>query len=192
VDVPDFSREDLIKELPALKILRGVEIGVERGYFSETIAKANPQMELTSIDPWAVYESGHIEHRTAETVEQFHQQAVERLSKYPNVKIMRLPSRQAVKKFRGECLDFVYIDGDHGFEAVVDDLSNWYAKLRPGGVIAGHDYWGRMLDPYLRVGPAVKLWTKAYRIDPWFTIGRAKTKPEFKKDSARSFVWVKE
>jgi predicted O-methyltransferase YrrM len=103
-----------------------------------------------------------------------------------------MPSSQAVKKFRGQPLDFVYIDGDHGYEAVINDITNYSSKVRPGGIIAGHDYWGRMLDKYLRVGPAVKLYVKAYNIDPWFTIGRVKTNPEFKKDSARTFLWVKE
>ena len=37
-------------------------------------------------------------------------------------------------------LDLVFIDGDHSFEAVRDDLDAWWPTLRPGGTLAGHDY----------------------------------------------------
>jgi hypothetical protein len=191
IDVANFSRLDLIKVFKDLKFKEGVEIGVERGYYSEVICQANPDLHLHCVDPWVTYESGHIEHRTPETVEQFYNQAVERLSKY-NATIIRKPSNQAVKKFRPNSIDFVYIDGDHGYEAVINDLQNWSTRVRPGGIIAGHDYWGKIHDPYLRVGPAVKLWTRAEQIQPWFTIGRAKTDPNFRKDSVRTFLWVRE
>ena len=34
----------------------------------------------------------------------------------------------------------VFIDGDHSYEAVREDLAAWEAKLVPGGIIAGHDF----------------------------------------------------
>jgi predicted O-methyltransferase YrrM len=34
----------------------------------------------------------------------------------------------------------VYIDGDHRFEFVKQDISAWLPKVRPGGILAGHDY----------------------------------------------------
>ncbi|KKL73400.1 hypothetical protein LCGC14_2075280 [marine sediment metagenome] len=37
-------------------------------------------------------------------------------------------------------LDWVYIDGDHTYEGCKNDLSVWPAKVRAGGVVAGHDY----------------------------------------------------
>ena len=36
--------------------------------------------------------------------------------------------------------DFIYIDADHRYESTKADLTNWFPKLRKGGVIAGHDY----------------------------------------------------
>lgn len=191
IDLPDFNRFDLVAMLKDLDFKKGVEIGVERGYFSEAILQANPQMHLTSIDPWAVYESGHIEHRTPETVELFMEQAKERLSKYPNSSIIRMGSIKAATKFKHNSLDFAYIDGDHGYEAVINDLMVWGKRVRPGGIIAGHDYYDRMTDQYVRVGPAVRLFVKAFNIFPWFTLGRAKIKSDFKQDSCRSFMWVK-
>lgn len=40
----------------------------------------------------------------------------------------------------GEKLDFVFIDGRHTFGDVMADIELWRQIVRPGGIIAGHDY----------------------------------------------------
>lgn len=40
----------------------------------------------------------------------------------------------------GESFDLVFIDGDHSYEAVKADIETAKRVLRPGGVIACHDY----------------------------------------------------
>lgn len=192
IDLPDFNRFDMVAMLKDLGFRIGAEVGVERGYFSEAILQANPDMRLFSIDPWVTYESGHVEHRTSETVESFYQQAKDRLSKYPNSTIIRHGSVKAATRFKHGSLDFAYIDGDHGYEATINDLAMYLKRMRSGGIIAGHDYYNKLGDEYVRVGPAVRLFVKAFDIDPWFTLGRLSTKPGFKRDSCRSFMWVKE
>lgn len=37
-------------------------------------------------------------------------------------------------------IDFLYIDGDHRYKAVMADIDGWMPHVRPGGIIAGHDY----------------------------------------------------
>lgn len=37
-------------------------------------------------------------------------------------------------------LDFVYIDANHDYEFVKDDITNALKKIKKGGLIAGHDY----------------------------------------------------
>ena len=39
-----------------------------------------------------------------------------------------------------EALDRVYIDGNHAYEFVLEDLRSWYPKVRPGGLVVGDDY----------------------------------------------------
>ena len=51
-------------------------------------------------------------------------------------------------------VDFCFIDGDHSRESVTADLNAWWPKVRPGGMLAGHDYRGEA--PWLiGVTPAV-------------------------------------
>ena len=38
-------------------------------------------------------------------------------------------------------LDFVYLDAGHDYASVLEDLQAWAPKVRPGGMLAGHDYW---------------------------------------------------
>jgi hypothetical protein len=51
-----------------------------------------------------------------------------------------MDSKEASKLFNDESLDFVYIDANHTYEAVKEDLKCWYDKVRVGGVVMGHDY----------------------------------------------------
>ena len=37
-------------------------------------------------------------------------------------------------------LDFVFIDGDHSYKAVLLDLNDWVPKIRSGGLLIGHDW----------------------------------------------------
>jgi len=37
------------------------------------------------------------------------------------------------------CCGFVFIDADHRYEAVRADIRAWIGKVRPGGILAGHD-----------------------------------------------------
>ncbi len=42
--------------------------------------------------------------------------------------------------FDDDYFDFIYIDGDHSYEAVKRDIANCLPKLKKNGYIAGHDY----------------------------------------------------
>ena len=54
--------------------------------------------------------------------------------------IWRMSANEAAPRIPRHSLDFVYIDARHDFDSVLEDLDAWYDKVRPGGIIAGHDY----------------------------------------------------
>ena len=53
---------------------------------------------------------------------------------------IRLPSVKASRCFEDGELDFVFIDGEHSYEAAKADIEAWWPKVRSGGLLMGHDY----------------------------------------------------
>jgi hypothetical protein len=68
---------------------------------------------------------------------------------------LKISSLDAVKKFRDESLDFVFIDASHEYEDVKKDIEAWLPKVKPGGILAGHDYHGDENDWFPGVKQAV-------------------------------------
>lgn len=103
----------------------GIELGVQYGAFSLKILE-NWKGDLKCIDPWA--DPGY---------EEIYQIAKERLGED---RLIRKTSIEAVKDFKDESLDFIYIDACHQYQEVSRDLGMWYPKVRVGGIVSGHDY----------------------------------------------------
>ena len=53
---------------------------------------------------------------------------------------IRMPSVEAAKHFKDNSLDFVFIDADHSYESIKEDIIAWLPKVKEGGILAGHDY----------------------------------------------------
>jgi hypothetical protein len=73
-----------------------------------------------------------------------------RLGEFSNrIKVLRLRSDEAVKLFKSFQLDFVYLDANHSFHSVISDLESWCPKIRPGGLMCGHDFFNAEADTHL-------------------------------------------
>lgn len=121
----------------------GVEVGVRDGSYSEHLLRKWQGERLISIDPWrAVPADGHVEmHVSQEQHERYYELARERLAQFGDrSQIWRETSVEGAARIEPASLDFVYIDARHNYDSVSEDLEHWYGKVRPGGLIAGHDY----------------------------------------------------
>lgn len=56
------------------------------------------------------------------------------------VTILREDSAKAAARFADGSVDLLFLDADHAYEAVRRDLLAWLPKIRPGGILCGHDY----------------------------------------------------
>ena len=45
-----------------------------------------------------------------------------------------------LEKFQEATVDYVLVDGAHEYDAVKEDIINWWPKLKPNGVMFGDDY----------------------------------------------------
>jgi predicted O-methyltransferase YrrM len=104
----------------------GVEVGSFSGVSSRVIALHCKQLDC--VDPWSWA-----------AVEQAEKMFDSMLHEYPNIKKVKLSSVEASELYEDNSLDFVYIDADHTYEAVVQDITAWKHKVKSGGYIAGHD-----------------------------------------------------
>ena len=178
----------------------GVEVGTQKGRYATWLFSRIKGLKLYCVDPWAYYE-GYIETNRwldQTTFDGFFEIAKKRLEG-KNVEFIRKYSMDAVKDFKDESLDFVYIDGNHTFEYVIDDVAAWEKKVKVGGIVAGHDYRNSIdrvkkgsnaLTPFeriklIQVKTAMDAWTLANRIKPWFATTATAT------DRSPSWFYVK-
>lgn len=132
IDTSKFTSRDEIATLIKPNGI-GVELGVAEGKFSEKLLSKSKLSLLYSIDRYA----GDRGHDDAQ-----YYQASERLSKFGNrSKILRMSFDEAAKLFSDEYFDFIYIDGyAHTAQEEGKTLSDWYPKLKKGGIFSGDDY----------------------------------------------------
>jgi predicted O-methyltransferase YrrM len=60
------------------------------------------------------------------------------------INVLKKNSWEIVETYKDESLDFVFIDARHDYLSVRKDLQVWFPKIKPGGIIAGHDYYINM------------------------------------------------
>lgn len=127
------------------KPIEGIEIGVLGGSWTSYMLTFVPNLKiLTCIDPWfhfvdKLYERGHpqsvhdINFRDYESkVRPFKQEG-------RKIRTLKMSSDEAVKLIK-QPVDFIYIDGCHDYEFIKRDIANYYPLVKPGGILAGHDY----------------------------------------------------
>lgn len=143
--------EEAVRNAPRGGIL--VEVGVAFGrslafLARQAIDQKRDDLTIYGVDPWIVED--WLARDCRDKYEPFggffnafvagmRQHAPEELER---VSIVRATSERAVRLFEEEPACFVFIDGDHRFEAVKRDLDVWQDGITDGGLLAGHDYVG--------------------------------------------------
>jgi len=136
------NRQELAKYFAELGFKVGAEIGVCKGYYSLTLCSENPGLTtLYGIDNWSNNSGTHRERNHRDSA---YRQTLERLAPFIEkgvYKIIRKSSMEALADISDGSLDFVYIDADHSYKAVKEDVEGWAPKVRDGGIVSGHDFY---------------------------------------------------
>lgn len=189
IEIPDCQRSDLPQFFVEMGYKVGAEIGVENGYFSEELCQVG--LQVYSIDPW-IHSPNWRYQRTQAEMEKIYEKAKKSLSKFKNNTIIRKYSMDAVNDFKDDSLDFVYIDGNHEFRYVAEDIYEWTKKVRPGGIVSGHDYFTPVQKDICAVAPILHAYIGWFNIDTWFVLGsRRRHAPGEIRERHRSWFFIK-
>jgi predicted O-methyltransferase YrrM len=187
IEIPDVGRNDLAEFFAERGAKVIVEVGVEAGLYTEVLCRANPEAKVYGVDPWLAYK-GYREYVTQSKIDTFYEEAKQRVAPY-NCELIRKRSMEALADFPDGSIDAVFIDGNHQYEFVAQDIGFWARKVRSSGIVSGHDYIRRRKPTATHVIEAVQGYTKAYDIKPWFLLGRQEKRTEEVRDASRSWMF---
>jgi len=117
-----------------------VELGTWRGASAIAIARLLAQWGgvLTCVDTWTGDVNGGTvagpPHMLLECAANVVSAGVA-----PWVRFLCSTTAEAARTWAGP-IDFLYVDADHRYEAVLGDLLDWWPHVRRGGLIAGDDF----------------------------------------------------
>ena len=136
------TRNDLIDILPKDMIV--VELGVFRGEFSNEIYNRIHPSYLYLVDIWeGTMGSGDKDgqnHITINNMEDVYYQIKDRYIDTPNIEVIRDTSLNFLNSHLNDSFDMIYVDADHRYDAVKNDLIVSLSKVKNGGYLLGHDY----------------------------------------------------
>ena len=122
----------------------GAEIGVQNGLYSKILLDNWKGSCLFSIDAWKHFpKDDYIDKANCEDEQHLdlYADTTLKLRKFGERSIIwRMTSEEAAKIMPDKTLDFCYIDADHSYDGVIQDLELWIPKIKSGGIICGHDF----------------------------------------------------
>ena len=125
------SRSRLLPLMPSNAIV--AEVGVDEGNFSEKILSLTQPKVLHLVDAWGSQRFG--EEKFNKVRNRFGAE-MER----GQVVIHRGISWDELQKFPDGYFDWIYLDTSHTYEGTAKELEVSRLKVKPDGLISGHDY----------------------------------------------------
>ena len=151
------------------------EVGVWKGDFSKLIYDYSLPKKLILVDPW-IFDSKirgcapQVDGNEPLSQKFFDDAKISAYKKFKdleNVNIIEKNSYDGSIMFDNEYFDYIYIDGEHSYEAVFNDLSYWYPKLKKNGKIFGDDFYWREEDNSFSVKKAYEDFILKNNIKKW-------------------------
>lgn len=130
---------DLLSEVPHGT---GAVIGVNEGETCLHLLKHLPELNrLYCVDSWEVDTKKQDYFKRQEDASQAMSIFLENVRPFQDrVIVLRQWSTEAANAIVNESLDWVFIDANHQYPYVRADILAWMPKVKPGGLVSGHDF----------------------------------------------------
>jgi len=122
----------------------GSWLGKSTNYLVNKVKESNKNIEIYSVDSFKgsvsdITEQSIVEAFNGDVYYEFMENGIiSDNSDYLN--IIKDNSLSASKQFQNNTIDFLMIDSDKSYDSVYDNLSHWYHKVKPNGIISGYGY----------------------------------------------------
>ena len=141
----DKFYDDIVEKLPNNSNI--VEVGTWMGkstnYLLSRLKEGVKKVNLTVVDTFKgngdSIQSKTLELYGGDLFTEFSDNAV-MFDNYDDFNIIKDKSTHAKDSFVNNSLDFVYLDANHNYQQLIDDIDSWFYKVKPGSIIAGDDY----------------------------------------------------
>jgi hypothetical protein len=151
-DFPDVYREAVAAAPPRAHFVEvGAWFGQSTAFLAVEALNSGKAIRIDVVDHWegGYADAAHLaELRRYDVAAEF-ENNMRRGGVRDAINVVRGDSPRVAEGYADGTLDFVFIDASHDFHSVRWDLLAWLPKLKPGGLLAGHD-WG-----FFEVTPAV-------------------------------------
>lgn len=171
-----------------------VEVGVFKADLSASILDNTACRKLYCVDPWRKFDDDvypdAINSNSQAEFDKIYKGVVERLAPYGERQaVLRMTSVDAAATFEDESIDFVFIDGNHEYKAVMDDFRAWYPKLKRGGFFCGDDVFSTNLADHDADGNITCVHSRKPDGSPlsWGKYGTYKALLDFQKEQPFQF-----
>lgn len=134
-----FPARVILQHVPNDAPVQGAEIGVHRGHTAGTLLCRRPRLILHLVDHWGL--CGPVEGNHGEEIRAGAEATVALAVNGDSWRARWLvgDSVEQAGRVKDGSLDFAHIDADHRFPAVLHDIRAWWPKVKPGGLLFGHD-----------------------------------------------------
>jgi predicted O-methyltransferase YrrM len=119
----------------------GAELGVKEGHTLFFLLEHCPKLHMIGVDSWDFQPEKGIDYAYNNYNHKENERIVREKAKQYDVRItlLKMLTTEAAKQIENQSLDFVFIDADHSTKGVIADIQAWRPKIKPGGLLCGHD-----------------------------------------------------
>jgi len=139
------SLRDMLIDIPHAI---GCEVGVYEGITTNRMLDMLPNIKrYYTVDTWDIYtlyDGTQFKKPKNPTRKSWHNSITNFFENTKNnqhrIVSLRMPSTEAINHIEDESLDWVFIDANHQYEYIKENLEIWIPKVKQGGLVSGHDY----------------------------------------------------